>query len=84
VWVVLCFYVAEQFHGKGLMKALLQEAVGYALGHGAQAVEGYPFEREYADDGAGGTIEAFRDAGFEEVRRIGEHQAVMRIYTEPH
>jgi GNAT superfamily N-acetyltransferase len=77
-WAVICFYVPESQRGKGMMLRLLEAAVSYATENGARVVEGYPFEAEYATDGAGGTIEVFARAGFEEVRRIGEHQALMR------
>jgi predicted GNAT family acetyltransferase len=77
-WAVICFYVPDSQRGKGMMQRLLEAAVSYATENGARVVEGYPFEVEYATDGAGGTIEVFARAGFEEVRRIGEHQALMR------
>ena len=77
-WAVICFYVPESRRGKGMMRRLVEAATRYAMENGATVVEAYPFEAAYADDGAGGTIEAFATAGFEEVRRLGEHQALMR------
>jgi len=77
-WAVICFYVPETQRGKGMMARLLEAAAKYAAANGARVVEGYPFEAAYATDGAGGTLEVFARAGFEEVRRVGEHQAVMR------
>jgi GNAT superfamily N-acetyltransferase len=76
-WAVICFYVPEKHRGTGLMGQLLEGAVRYAAENGARVVEGYPFEPEYATDGAGGTTKVFERAGFVEVRRASEHQAVM-------
>jgi GNAT superfamily N-acetyltransferase len=78
VWVVLCFYVPETHRGQGLMLRLLESAREYAASSGARVLEGYPPEAAFAEDGAGGTIEIFRKAGFAEVARVGEHSAVMR------
>jgi L-amino acid N-acyltransferase YncA len=79
IWSVICFYVPETQRGKGLMRGLLEAAVRYAAENGARVVEGYPFSKEHADDGAAGTIEVFSEAGFEEVARMSEWQATMRI-----
>ncbi len=46
VWTVICFYVRDDFQGKGLMSALLGAAIDYARGRGAKAVEGYPVDPE--------------------------------------
>jgi GNAT superfamily N-acetyltransferase len=81
VWVVICFYVPETRRGMGMMGRLLEAAAEYAFESGARVVEGYPFAKEWADDGAGGTIEVFKRAGFTETRRLSEHQALMRRYA---
>jgi GNAT superfamily N-acetyltransferase len=80
VWVAICFYVPESRRGMGMLHRLLEAASEYAFANGARLVEGYPFAKAHADDGAGGTIEAFAGAGFVEVRRLREHQALMRRY----
>ncbi len=72
-WVVICFYVPEAQRGKGMMVRLLEAALDYAAENGARVVEGYPSDPEFVDDGAGGTTKVFERAGFEEVRRVGEH-----------
>ncbi|MBI1885130.1 MAG: GNAT family N-acetyltransferase [Chloroflexi bacterium] len=82
VWSIICFYVPEKFRGQGLMKGLLRAAVEYASACGAKVVEAYPVTPERRGDGAAGLIPVFRDAGFVEVDRIWEHQAVMRYYAE--
>jgi GNAT superfamily N-acetyltransferase len=82
-WAVICFYVRESQRGSGLMLRLLEAARDYAAEKGAQTVEGYPFEPEHATDGAGGTTTVFARAGFKEVRRLSEHQALMRWRRNP-
>ena len=79
-WAVICFYVPETHRGKGMMVELLKAATEYAAANGAEVVEGYPFEPEHATDGAGGTTVVFERAGFREVRRLNEHQALMHWY----
>ncbi len=81
VWSIICFYVPERFRGRGLMKGVLHAAVQYAAARGAKVVEAYPVSRERFGDGAGGSIPIFQQAGFVEVDRIWQHQAVMRYYV---
>jgi GNAT superfamily N-acetyltransferase len=76
-WAVICFYVPEKHRGVGLMGQLLEAAVAYAAENGARVVEGYPMDTGFETDGAGGTRNVFERAGFVEVRRANEHQAVM-------
>jgi GNAT superfamily N-acetyltransferase len=76
-WAVICFYVPERHRGMGLMGRLTEAAVEYAAENGASAVEAYPMDAGSETDGAGGTRKAFERAGFREVRRAGERQAVM-------
>ncbi len=82
VWSIICFYVAEKYQGRGLMKALLRAAVRYAVGQGANIVEAYPVEPEHFGDGAGGSTPQFEEAGFVQVHRISEQQVTMRYYDE--
>ena len=83
IWSVICFYVPETHRGRGLMGALLEAAFAYAAENGARIVEGYPFVKEMADDGAGGTVEAFEHAGFERVAEIRPGQFTLRRYVQP-
>lgn len=82
VWSIVCFFVARPFRGRGLMAQLLTAAVAYAAGKGARIIEGYPVEpresglRSY--EGYTGVISAYRRAGFVEVLRRSEGQAIMR------
>ncbi|MFD1214895.1 GNAT family N-acetyltransferase, partial [Arthrobacter sp. GCM10027362] len=74
-WSVACFYVTARARGRNLTGRLLEAAAGYARGHGARVLEGYP-----VDPGgdrmppAGlyhGTLGMFLRAGFEPVERRG-------------
>jgi GNAT superfamily N-acetyltransferase len=82
VWSIICFYVPETLRGRGLMVALLEAAVSYAAQNGARLVEGYPFVKNMAGDGAGGTVEAFEKAGFKRYREIRPGQYTMRYHLE--
>ena len=44
VWSVWCLRVRPGHRGRGISHAVLEGAVGYALSHGAPAVEGYPVD----------------------------------------
>ena len=83
VWSIVCFYVAKPYRGRGLMVDLLRGTVAYAAQQGAQIVEAYPVDpREGTVPGGTvgfmGLISAFRRAGFVEVARPSQRQAVMR------
>jgi GNAT superfamily N-acetyltransferase len=76
VWSVVCFVVSAPFRRRGVAKALLDGAIGYARSHGAPAIEGYPVDTEGARIGSTaahvGTTALFEEAGF---RRIQETRA---------
>ncbi|MFG3438977.1 GNAT family N-acetyltransferase [Nonomuraea sp. NPDC047897] len=81
VWAVTCFYVTREGRGRGVAAALLEEAVGYAAGHGATAVEGYPADtgrRLPADELYHGWRSLFEEAGFTEISRRTPTRPVMR------
>lgn len=86
VWSIVCFFVAKPFRRQGLMAQFLAVAVGYAVENGARIVEGYPVEpkesglRNY--EGYTGVVSGFRQAGFVEVLRRSERQAVVRYFLE--
>lgn len=81
VWSIICFYVLETHHGRGVMKALVRAAVDHAVANGARIVEGYPTEPKHFGDGAGGSIPAFEAAGFREAHRISPVQVTMRYFV---
>jgi GNAT superfamily N-acetyltransferase len=82
VWSVVCFFVAKQYRGKGLMVKLLEEAIEYVKEQGGKILEGYPVEPKkgrmpdpFVYTGA---ASAFRKAGFVEVLRRSETRPIMR------
>jgi GNAT superfamily N-acetyltransferase len=82
VWSVPCFFIAAGFRRKGLMSALLAAAVAFARERGATLIEGYPLDphgKIPGADGYTGIASAFRHAGFSEVARPGNEQAIMRL-----
>ena len=87
VWSVVCFFVAKPYRRQGMMLRLLKAASQYARSHGARILEGYPIDLEaprYAGNklsGAGGyegVASVFRAAGFQEVKKAGAAQVMMR------
>jgi GNAT superfamily N-acetyltransferase len=73
VWVVSCFFVPEQWRGRGVSRSLLAAAVDFAYRNGATVVEGVPIDPGVVDRSPGGsytgTLPMFLAAGFEEVAR---------------
>jgi len=87
VWSVTCFFIARPYRRKGVMVALLKQAIAFAAAHGATLVEGYPVEPRkpnmpdvYAFTGM---ASAFRAAGFKEVARRSESRPIMRRAARP-
>ncbi len=82
VWSVACFYVKPGMRRHGVGRALLAEAVRYAVEHGAQVVDGYPVDpggrRVDSASAWTGMLSMFREAGFEEVARRRKTRPVMR------
>lgn len=88
VWAIPCFFVREDYRGKGVARALLDAAVQFAAENGAYAVEGIPGDPATRTRSASasytGTVEMFRRAGFTEVaRRTPKGRVVMRKYVHP-
>lgn len=71
VWVIPCITVRRAARGEGIAVALIREAVSYAAGKGAPAVEAYPRAgrgRVHDDFAYFGTEPLFRRAGFRKIR----------------
>jgi ribosomal protein S18 acetylase RimI-like enzyme len=69
VWSIVCFAVSPAARGRGVARLLLEGAIAYARGAGAEALEAYPVRVEAgADVGAEaaftGTLPMFERAGF--------------------
>lgn len=69
VWSIVCFAVSSSARGRGVARALLDGAIGYARKRGAEALEAYPVR--IGDDDAinpdaafTGTLPMFERAGF--------------------
>jgi ribosomal protein S18 acetylase RimI-like enzyme len=74
VWSIVCFAVSSRARGRGVARALLDEAIDYARSRGAIALEAYPARVPTTDDGSPGaihpnaaftgTVPLFEQAGF--------------------
>jgi GNAT superfamily N-acetyltransferase len=76
VYSLVCFYVDPRAKRQGVQTALLAAALAHAKRKGARAVEAYAHMSDAGD--YMGTVELFRDAGFESVRKSGK-RTVMRF-----
>jgi GNAT superfamily N-acetyltransferase len=81
VWTIVCFVVGRKYRRQGMMSRLLEDALDYARGQGAQIVEAYPAESPAELKGCAGYMgirSAFDRAGFKEVARLANGRPVMR------
>lgn len=85
VWSISCLFVKKPYRRQGISTQLLRAAVDLAVKHGAQIVEGYPYEpnAEKMPDPFlwQGIPSAFRAAGFKEVLRRSQSRPIMRFAT---
>ena len=88
VWSIVCFVVGAKSRGQGIARALLDGAIDYARGHGAQTLEAYPVAtsrgKVTAASAFHGTQSMFEKAGFElvEVRQWNKstpERPIMRL-----
>src|ERR671911_1078659 len=84
VWAVTCFVTRAGFRKRGISRALVLAAVGFARDRGARALEGYPMAEEPAQGWLlselhVGSRNIFADAGFTEVSHPSVRRFVMRI-----
>jgi GNAT superfamily N-acetyltransferase len=81
VWAVNCFYVRAGHRGGGMMRTLLDGALRFAAGEGAEIVEACPIEpvrKLMWGEGFHGIASVFRAAGFKEVARRSPTRPLMR------
>ncbi|MCI4355057.1 MAG: GNAT family N-acetyltransferase [Thermoplasmata archaeon] len=69
VWSIVCFAVSATARGRGVGRALLDAAIGFAIDHDAKALEAYPVVVEDgepidAESAFTGTLPMFERAGF--------------------
>ena len=84
-WVT-CFAIRSPHRRSGVGTALLEDAVAFARGHGATAVEGHPVDvvaltatRVGGSALYSGTMAMFVASGFSEVGRTFPTRPVMRL-----
>jgi GNAT superfamily N-acetyltransferase len=81
VWSISCFYVRRGYRRKGVMSAMIQEALKVAKRANAPAVEAYPIDTSRPGSTSNlfmGTASAFRRLGFKTVARREPSRPVMR------
>lgn len=82
VWSMVCFFIAKQQRGRGILPVLIEKAVQYAARQGAECVEAYPVEPRKNPMPAvfayTGIASAFQQAGFREVARRSPTRPILR------
>lgn len=87
VWSISCFFVKKGFRGKGVMSALIAEAVKFARAQGAPALEAYPWDTSQKRGSSTvytGLAPSFARNGFKTVARPAPHRPTMRkVFSSP-
>jgi GNAT superfamily N-acetyltransferase len=81
VWSINCLYIARSHRKQGLSSALIREAARFAESHGAEIVEGYPYEPKNRVADAfvyTGRLSSFLKAGFKEILRRSRVRPIVR------
>ena len=88
VWSIVCFVVGARSRGQGVARALLEGAITYARGRGAQTLEAYPVAtsrgKVTAASAFHGTQSMFEKAGFQLVdvrqwNKSSPERPIMRL-----
>lgn len=84
VWALTCVFARAGYRRRGVSRALVKAAVGFARDRGAVAIEGYPMVTAPGQEVPWGELHVgtrsiFAAAGFVEVSRPTPRRAVMRI-----
>ena len=85
VWSIVCFYVAKEYRRRGILVALIREAVEYVRGQGGKVVEAYPtVPKEDLPPVSSfmGLPAAFEQVGFVEVARPSKSKVILRYTIE--
>jgi GNAT superfamily N-acetyltransferase len=81
-WSIVCFFVAREWRGRGVSRALAKAAVDHVRERGGRMLEAYPTDprgRRLAPVSSYmGTPDMFRCAGFRECARPSKARVVMR------
>jgi GNAT superfamily N-acetyltransferase len=81
VWALSCFYIRRGYRRRGVMTALIVEAVKAAKRASAPALEAYPVNTRQPGSTANvftGTASTFRRVGFRTVARRQPSRPIMR------
>ncbi len=83
VWSVSCFFVRKGYRGKGVSKALIDAAIGFAKKNKAPALEAYPVksdgEKISRPNMYTGNASSFAKAGFKTIGANAPHRPIMRL-----
>ena len=84
VWSIVCFYVAKDHQGQGVISKLIRGAIDYVRQQGGEIVEAYPTQPKSGRlppvSSFMGVPSVFEEAGFVECARPSESRVIMRHY----
>ena len=82
VWSLVCFFVAKEYRGGGVMGDLVSAAIDYVRNQGGKIIEAYPSRprgRRLAPvTSFMGLPSVYEKAGFKECARPSESKIIMR------
>lgn len=79
-WSMVCFFIIEEYRGRGLFREMVKRALDYAKRSGAERIEAYP--KEGVESGTWaymGIADVYRSLGFREVARRKLDRPVLRM-----
>jgi len=85
VWTISCFYIWRRYRRRGIMTALIVEALKAAKRAKAPALEAYPVDTALPSSTSNvftGTVSTFKRLGFKSVARRQPSRPIMRHYLK--
>jgi hypothetical protein len=82
VWLIPCFYIRNDYTGKGIVSLLIEEAIKQAKINRAKAIEAFPYctdKRINSGDIQVGFDKEFQKCGFKQTRKNSEKRIVVRL-----
>lgn len=79
VWSLVCFFIRNEYRKQGLTKRLIQAAIDYSKGEGAEVIEAYPVDPDSPSYRFMGYVDTFKAMGFQEIGRAGSRRHIMTL-----
>jgi predicted GNAT family acetyltransferase len=83
VWSIVCFFVADECRGRGIVGALINSAIEYVRAQGGRILEAYPRvdtgEQLPPVSSFMGTDRMFEQAGFSKISQPSSIRTIYRL-----